>query len=114
MVEGEKSVPGEVAIAVWTGRKEFLTLLRGRLARGEKLPDEQIKGLVDLCEEFIVAHFRDLERVNRLGIIISDLAGLMKAFDTHSRKARETIRSIEDDLHDKEGKVSYTPVEAED
>lgn len=111
MAEKAKPVPSEVAIAVWTGRKEFLTLLRGRLERGEKLPEEQIVGLVDLCEEFIVAHYRDLERLNRLGTIITDMAGLMRAFDTHSRKALETMRSIKDDLHDSEGKVVYTPVE---
>jgi hypothetical protein len=106
-------VPGEVAVAVWTGRREFLALLRGRLARGEKLPDDQIAGLVDLCEEFIVAHYRDLERLNRLRITLGDLTGLMKAYETLSYKARETMTSIEKDQHDSEGKVTYAAAEAQ-
>lgn len=100
-----KPVPSEVAIAVWTGRKEFLALLRARLARGEKLPDDQIDGLVTLCEEFVLSHFRDQERCARFGDVVGDMAGLFKAYGTLSRKALAIVESMKKDLHDEEDRA---------
>ena len=93
----QHEVPGEVVMAVLTKRAEFLNLLRVRIESGVEIPREQLLGMVDLCQEAIEAHGRDLQRINQFEKHLKQLSDAAKGLFKLENQIRMLLGSLKND-----------------
>lgn len=90
--EHEHLVPGEVALAVQSGRPEFFNILVGRIERGEEIPKEQLLGIAGVCRDLLTKYIEEHDKVEELREVVEDLReGLL----TMSQKAGDARTAIE-------------------
>lgn len=81
-----------------TGRPELLALLRGRLARGEVLPHDQVDGLITLCADLIAGARQDRLKIERLEQGLKNLDNLQKGLAKTVSQIRDVADRIQKNL----------------
>lgn len=87
------AVPGEVAIALNTGRSQFITGLVGRVRKGHVIEPVQVIGMLELIRDWTDARYAD-DRRN--AIVKENLAASRANMGELQAQVRELVSRLED------------------
>lgn len=97
------AVPGEVGIALMTGRTEFLKTLEGSVRRGEVIPPDQVIEMIRLCKDLIDERARNHQRLAEIEKRIDQVVDVNKGIATKADEIDGLIDAIRRDRDPAQG-----------